>query len=546
MVVIMLTASWLYVGTIPRDFSGDMLHYAGCARDGIGLYHPHHLLYIGNLRATIASLPFDPLRAACLNSVLWSLIGLAALYHINRSVSGGTALPAVSALALATAANYWRYSNSPEVYVPSVACLLCSFAAMGSSRRLVARGIAYWSRWLLAGCMLGLACLLNQAAVLAVPGVAAYGVALRKGRSALGALVSVLLAGAVSLGVYAFIYAMLHPELPRETFWTWMTRYAQVRGQTGWGDPAHVSWAGLQAALRSIRTAVLPENQHPLARKALTTAGVLLVIAAPVWASRRGKLERALLAGLGGWLLSDFLFHVWWIPTAPEQFTASSSALVCLCVVSAACVLRTVFKPHVLRSAVGVPAMLGLCAVLANGSWQGTVRDAARPPLPFRERTEHLYELTASGGRLVLPPPWSRGFAFQYGGNPLARNGYRILEDVRGAVEWLSSGRELYVHADWVVMPAYQSKRLEREPELLRLYWLALGGCKDAGGDSCTAKVDVWKVLDVPVGLVFTRSPEDPPVSLRQVLEQVVSLSTKHALGCRAARSLLRTMQDAG
>ncbi len=468
-----------YAATSSQEFSGDMFHYVRQARDGGDLFHPHHVLYLSNLRVFVRGLPLDPLAAASLSSIIWSAVGLYSLSLLTRRATGSALLAALSPALLGLLRLYWGYSNRPEVYVPSGACVLLSFALAPAPR--MSEGGSSWPRWLASGAALAAGCLLNQAAVLAAPGLLLVGLFQGSKRALRGATLAVAGAGVISMGTYVLVYVTRGGG---ESFWTWLTRYAHV--------------------------------------------GVASVILAPFWSRRARTGLEPVIWGMLTWLVLDFSFHVWWVPHEHEQFILCSISAGALITLSLLSMVNVVGPSRVPRLIVGLATIVPIGVLLIGSNWRTNIRGLVHPPVSHRTRIEEIAQGVRGSDRYVLPGDWYAGYVFAQGEDSLVVSGYRVVEDFDEVEGWLGRGGALHVHEVWLNVPYGYRSRLNRDRRLMARYWEAFCGCAGSR-EGCGMDVRLWTIKDVAVGVTFIRSDTLPVVSVQDVIGKVVDL-------CRHAR----------
>lgn len=519
-----------YAITLSHEFSGDMFYYLKCARDGTHLFHPHHLLYLSNLRLFVRNLPLNPFTAAALSSIVWSAVGLCSLSVLARRVTGSTVLVVLAPLMLGVQRLYWAYANRPEVYVPSAACVLLGFTLAPrpacDDRWLV--------RWFTAGAALAAACLLNQAAMLAAPGFVAMGVAHRSKRALRDAVLAIALAGSICLAAYVAVHRMQGEG----SLMAWMTRYAHAREKSGWGDPAHISLQGLRTAGSSLAAALILDWRRPWAERVVMAALAVAASLAPV-VSRRTRNGLAPVAwGLFTWSLVDFIFHMWWIPHEHEQFILCSVAVGSLAAVGLLSTVEAI-AGAIARSVLGSAMVVPIVLLMVGANWRTSIRGLMQPPVSHEARVAAIAQGTARGHRYVLPGDWEAGYRFEVGDDSLVVSGYRVFEAFDEVEGWLGRGSVLHVHDAWINVPYGYRDLLERDPGFAARYWRTLCGCSGAPEAACRVGVRVWTIGDIPVGITFERNDSLPPVTLAAAVGEIVDSCRRARLRHDAARAFL-------
>ena len=351
--------------------SPDALDYALAARSGVGLFHPHHLLFSPLVRGVLALLaPFgrggDAVLAGQLHNVAWAVAALWALRALVRGATGSARLADGAALGLLFTRGFWVYATQVEVYLPALGCLALAtwlVARDGSGRP--GPGVM-----LAAGLLFGLAVLYHQTSVLYVAPLAVFCVAARgrAGWRVAGTITA--LAGALALIAYVGAWLASGGGRTGPGFARWTLGYA-LEPVPAWGSFAHVGATGIGALLRSqaANVAGVPDRFVPVVVP-LFGVGLLGLAGWHVGALGRGAGARPLRLGALAWLAVHLAFFLWWLPTDTDFFVVSLLPLAILVALAAADLAELLTAPG--RLALGVGGAVAL-AVLAAGNLLATV-----------------------------------------------------------------------------------------------------------------------------------------------------------------------------
>jgi hypothetical protein len=367
----------------------DALDYAVAAREGTGMWHPHHLIYTPLNRLIMLAIaplagPGRAILAAQIHNALWALVAIAAAFSLARRwlLPGLIAIPVVAAL-VATR-GFLVYSTQGEPYLAATGCLLALAALVlpaGAAGRGPATATARFT-FAVAG-LLALAVLYHQASVLFVPALSLAmltGGADRHGADrGLAAhapdappdsrvrtapwrrlLATLALAGIVVLVAYTAAYVLAgDPSAPTAArtgagFLRYCLSYALAPVPV-WGSTTYLTGEGLLQLLRSqaLNLVATPE------RVAGVQAVLFGIVVLPLIGSQaslgltglwpRGRLARRQRAraksplqqqagsGLAAsrlalvvWVLSWWLFFLWWLPSDTDFFVTTLVPLVLL------------------------------------------------------------------------------------------------------------------------------------------------------------------------------------------------------------------------
>lgn len=349
----------------------DGLSYARAIREGVEMYHPHHLLYVpvgrflflvtGGRDAILAGVLQNLIWLVALGFGAWRLAGLLRWSH-------GATLLAVGALLASRGVLF--YATHVETYLPALACLALFAATWFKPHRSDLEAAAW----------LTLAVLYHQTnAMLVVP------LLVTSQRRRQDLLQVVLPAGAMALTLSVIGWRLGETN---SGFVPWLLTYARA-DVPAWGSLAHFSPAGIQALGLSQLRQVLPVPEA----FGMGAAAVLLTLLAWFTAhhlrqSRWRQERRFALIFLGVYLL----FFLWWIPSDPDFFLATLLPLWWL-----ALLLLADLAPRWRQR-----WWLGPLVLLLLGNLWFTARPLSRDPGPLHARARLVDEAVAPATVLVV------------------------------------------------------------------------------------------------------------------------------------------------
>jgi len=284
----------------------DGLSYLCDVRDGVGMFHPHHVLY-GPLLAFFAAMvrPWggDLLWAGQLLGAVSFAVLLAAGRSWLRSQGTAPVRALLLLVFLASLRGFPLYTVRVEVYLPFVATAAWLFVVTAGRDDL---GLAPSSgRLIVATLLLALAALLHQlGALLAVPMLLTPWASFRD-------RLGVVIGG----GVMAFAGSWLGHRWGGEgEFLSWLVTYAAA-DVSEWGSFAHWTPTGCRDLAASLATMVAPVPSAFAAIGAVVVAVVLLWLATRVFGGRRDQRSRMTTRFAMTALVTQSVFVLWWLPS---------------------------------------------------------------------------------------------------------------------------------------------------------------------------------------------------------------------------------------
>ena len=339
--ILLILSGVLLFSTRARQQTADSLDYALSARAGLGMYHPHHLLFIPILRLFLTALSNlgvsrDPILAGQIHNVLWAALTTLCFFIVARRLLGSTPAATLAAAFLLVTRGFWLYSTQLEVYVPATGCLALMTVLLVGGPRAPLRA----KRLVLLSLLLALAVLYHQSNLFfCIPlGYLLLGEVDRKWRS-LWVMAS---AGALVLTAYllAFHYTDVETRIPEilstaqksslEGFVRFCLAY-RYHPSPGWGTWRNVSVMGVG---RLIHSQIRDLITFPwILRFAVIPGFGLLMAGLALWnalQSARGATHATARRFLVIWLLTYDLFFLWWFPGEKEFFITLLYPLVLL------------------------------------------------------------------------------------------------------------------------------------------------------------------------------------------------------------------------
>jgi len=359
--------------TAALEQSGDSLAYLTKARDGQGLFHPHHLLFNAAVRSVYLGLAAvvgvrDIVLAAQVHNLVLTFIAIVAVYWIGLRWLGSQLLGLIGLALYGSTTAILVYASQAEVYVPAVALLgvaaafFLTLAESPSSRSARAGLTVAWV----------LAVLYHQTTVLFLIAMAVTVLVSRKRELARAVALVSATAGGVVLGAYWLGYRAMEAESTETvTFLEFILSYAVTPG-VRWGRIGNFDSSGMLGLLEShVRglSALVPDR--PGALTAFAVAGVAAVILA--WCLA-GSRERLLLCFATSWAVTFLVFFLWWLPQEAE-FAVLTSMPVCLAIMAG--VATFVLGSRI--SAAGARTVAGGILVIAAINFWGGIRFEVLP-----------------------------------------------------------------------------------------------------------------------------------------------------------------------
>ena len=439
----------LYTLTLSRvpSVTADSINYINTIDSGVGLFHPHHLLYNSLAWTWIALCRLlaihtdSEILASELNAIFGAL-GLCTFYSIIRIRLGcdrGTALLATGLPAFSF--GFWYYSGCVDVYIIPFFFLLLSFYHL-TAEHLDGRTFA------LVGFLNGMAVIFAEMSVLfaAVVFVSAW-YSHRCGGNRLGKSLGKYVMAAVPTAAIPYLWALfsLGKANSLKSAWRWLTDYAHTSKYWSPLSPSSVFKAGIglgQAFVGSHFLFALPlvrswvegkvrgfylTNDVYLVRNlgdgvarllvALSVAlGLILMISVgvrmfdwPALSLRKQRLVYLLLI----WVLAYGIFVLFYVPSNAKYWIAPS---VCLWIIFLAFLLGATPNregPHRWPKVI----LAIVVAVLFVVNFAGSIRFTRdRDNDYYYSQIQPLLRFSSPGDLIVIGRSWKlEGYLHRYG-----------------------------------------------------------------------------------------------------------------------------------
>lgn len=310
----------------------DSLGIAYDIAQGSDMTNPHHLLYapivyvLQQLLSPVVNV--DAITIAQLHNIGWAVLAIAAIYALLKLATGNTLTALGGALLQMFSLLFWQFSTQAEVYVPAIACLLIISALLANHRQLTLQ----WRSLLPVVLLWVLAVCYHQMAVLyAIPLAWQYrSYAGNRGLFRFAIVAST--AGIVTILAYMSVYLHRTGSFDLVGFMQYCVQYAY--SNPDWGTFDHfANMSELQRIVWNMAISYLPQHVVAQIPTSVSTAAVVLffVVQIILWVKQRDNI--ALRGSMLLWVLTCFLFLVWWTPGF-EFFVMLSPAFTILLVLS--------------------------------------------------------------------------------------------------------------------------------------------------------------------------------------------------------------------
>jgi hypothetical protein len=335
------TSLFLFLTRLSEQY-GDSLNYAVSIRSGIGLFHPHHLLYNPAVRGLFRLLQavdgrITAVDAGQVHNIFWAVVAVVALFSLATRWLESWHRGILAALALLVSLGFWEYSTQVQIYVPALAVLSLMVLVLqrASSRGWTAR------TWFALGFLYVLSMLYHQTNVLFALPLIVF-VVLRFGRTALKRILALVIGSGVWIGgIYVGVFLTMEGEKTVPQFLRFVLYY-RFHPDPLWGTARNISPEGIGYLLFSQLRDVIPVVD-PFQKPALALFGLFL-LALFVWHTaalfRRDEKDKPWRGFFLTWLTVHCLFFLWWSPHEKNMFIISLFPLAGLTVLALNDLLR--------------------------------------------------------------------------------------------------------------------------------------------------------------------------------------------------------------
>ncbi len=288
---------------------GDSLSFAYDISVGKGMAHPHHLLFspivwlIFKAGGLFIS-DFTAMGAAKVHNILWGSAGVTLAYYTGKKIFGYRYAAVLLSLSMLISLHYEIFSTICEVYIPAMACTIAVFYFSTT-----AEGVISKRNSLLAVVFLSFAILYNQASILIVPALILYYYLVnRKG------ILHILIAGVLILLLYIASYSLQENNISVTGFIKFVFAYL-VNAEPEWGTTSNFSVRGFSQLLHS-QLSVIVKIGDNINSNPVFAFGAFMSVAFQwhIIQCFKTKHFRRLRILLLSWILSYYIFILWWTP----------------------------------------------------------------------------------------------------------------------------------------------------------------------------------------------------------------------------------------
>ena len=287
------------------------------------MFHPHHLIFTPSIRClflAITSVGTDLtiLEVGQLFNITFATLTIGLIHRILGNVVSRP-ISILIPILLLCCNGFWSYSTQIEVYIPGIFfSVLMLWALKENPFGTGGTVIAIFA--------FAMASLFHQTNVLlAVPLFILLGIDLwRKAVLISGG------AGALVLGAYILVMNHEGHSIDLDGFTAFSLNYA-VSGQEGWGTFSNwlpMGWFELFAS--QIGNIIRQSYAHVVFYWLLFTLGILWLIIFGFRELRRKSDAQPLIVFSGSWIITNYLFFLWWLPKEGEFFIATLIPLLIL------------------------------------------------------------------------------------------------------------------------------------------------------------------------------------------------------------------------
>ena len=306
-----------------QQFTGDSLWYANSALNGTDMFHPHHLLFTPVIRAFFLGLnsigiSVSIIEAGQLFNSSFAAFSIGLIHRILR-VHVSAAIAVLVPVILLFCNGFWTYATQIEVYIPGIFFSLLFFWSLTRKKRTpatIAVSIVGFS----------MAVLFHQTNVLlAIPLFFLLGKNDWKNAVAIS-----FTAGAVVLGAYVWVMISEGYSIGLNGFTAFSLKYA-VSGQEGWGTFSNwmpMGWFELFASQTG--NFIRQSYAHVVVYWLVFTFGIIWLLVFAFKCLKQNSNSQSLIRFCLIWIITNYIFFLWWLPKEGEFFIATLIPLVLL------------------------------------------------------------------------------------------------------------------------------------------------------------------------------------------------------------------------
>jgi len=389
--LLVLLTSTLYWTLRSEEQSGDSLTYAYAIETGEDLFHPHHIIFSPVVRVLVLFArcidpSADAISIAQIHNISWACLAIVSLYLALRILLASRIIPMFAALMLVASNGLFVYSTQAEVYVPATGCLSLVLLMLVTGYK---HG---WTttRLLFLSVFFALSVLYHQSNLIFVLPLI---LALLVGgmRQKVRNIASILcLSSVIIVPAYILAYTSTGALLTLGDFMRFCLAYVDFPNPS-WGTMRHFNVAGVALLLKSqLRNIVyLPAGRSAPVLCAVTLFALFLG-GLVIYGIRQVFLTlkyRELRMFLIIWLITYYVFFLWWLPGEDEFFVTTLIPLFMLTSLTVQDLsgyatrlsVKKVYSMLAIVAAVAVVAVNLTCSILPRSFSEGaTFEEASR------------------------------------------------------------------------------------------------------------------------------------------------------------------------
>lgn len=305
----------------PAQQSNDSLNYAVSAKSGLRLFHPHHLLYNPIVRLfylAISSIcrTCDVILAGQIHSILWAIVTVLSFFYILKYLLGSSFAGLLGAIFLLITQGFWIFSAWNFPYIPatgSLALLVALITIYGNTNLTFARII-------MISLLLVLSIFYQQSNILFCIPLGYYLITTQRKQGWNTSITVLSIAGIIVFLAYFFVFLSISRERTFNAFLRYCLSYA-LSFHPQWGTFGYFSVSGIRSILHStlwnfVFVAKSFKNVAINIFAALIAGLFICNIRQIIKRASYDKFRSFLLI----WLITHFLFFLWWLPCCKRHF----------------------------------------------------------------------------------------------------------------------------------------------------------------------------------------------------------------------------------
>ena len=300
--------------------TGDSLSYALSAKTGQRMFHPHHLLftpiiYLSYSAITLICKSCDVIFAAQLHNIILATVVILSFYVILKDVIVFSSFfSTLLTILLLISRGILVFSTQIEVYIPATACLTLFVLIM--TTRLMSNKFDN-AKVIALLLLLTMAIFYHQTNVLFCIPFSYYFIATQNKQRYKSLIIILSLSGIIVLLAYILAFFSIDENRTAANFLRFCLSYS-FYPDPNWGSLEHFSLLGIKKLLKSQLWNVveLPRRFRYIAVSFLIILFIWNLVKASKPATYHNKFRRFLLI----WIMTYFIFFLWWLPGEKEFF----------------------------------------------------------------------------------------------------------------------------------------------------------------------------------------------------------------------------------